>query len=63
MKPFASGLTRFSQRERDQCAAFRNEQIKRGIARRKSTPSGQFYNVPGTPESKARDNRRMGEKP
>jgi hypothetical protein len=57
---FASGLP-FSEAERQHCANLRAEVLAKRNARRKACPSGQHYDQKPTPETRARDQRIMGE--
>jgi hypothetical protein len=58
---FYSGLLPISDAERAQWAADRRESLDRGVVRRRVCASGQNYDVPGTPESKRRDDAILGE--
>ena len=60
-EPFCSGLLPISERERAEWAADRRELLEKGLVRRRVCASGQNYDVPGTPESKRRDEQILGE--
>ena len=58
---FYSGLLPISERERAQWDADRRQLLDKGLVRRRVCASGQNYDVPGTPESKRRDEQILGE--
>jgi hypothetical protein len=61
MKPeFKPGLTPYTDAERERDAAERRERDRRQLIRKRATPRGP-YNVPGTPQSREFDLRKIGE--
>jgi hypothetical protein len=58
---FKSGLTPFTEAERQADEPSRRKRLAQGVGRRKACRSGQDYNQPGTPETQSRDLRIMGE--
>jgi hypothetical protein len=52
----------YTEAERDRDDALRHDAQKTIHNRRKATPSGQNYNVPGDKASKAKDLRVLGER-
>jgi hypothetical protein len=58
---FKSGLTPFTEAEREAIDVGRRKLLAQGVGRRKALRSGQIYNQSGTSETKARDLRIMGE--
>jgi hypothetical protein len=58
--PVNSG--RYTQAERDRDRELQNRGAQTIHNRRKATPSGQNYNVPGDKASKAKDLRLLGER-
>jgi hypothetical protein len=60
-EPFYSGIMPISDAERAQWDADRRQLLDKGLVRRRVCASGQNYDVPGTPESKRRDEQILGE--
>jgi hypothetical protein len=60
---FASGLTPYSQAERDRDRESAARGQRTAFVRRQSLQSGQRYDQSGTAESRAKDLRILGEKP
>lgn len=51
----------YTESEREADRARRRRLLNLGVERRKATPSGQNYNIPGDKASKAKDQRILGE--
>jgi len=60
---FASGLTPYSQAERDRDQRASASGQRKAFVRRRSLQSGQRYDQQGTSQSRAKDLRILGEKP
>jgi hypothetical protein len=59
---FHSAIRPYSQAERDADEAKRRPAQERAAARRRACPAKERYEQPGTPQTRKRDLRRVGER-